>query len=497
MPLLDLPKELLDNIAVQALRPDSFESLLLSCKAIYASCKEHIPRYNALLKWRRMTLDGDTQPSNNGVSAVTEILLAIVEDPEIADFIEVLDLRKAQMWKSQRTTPVDKIDALRKLVRSSPYLSIAGQDPHDWVKMLDLDVGHILDECSVVCHQTTLLLTLLPKLKDLTLPEHWGRVSDEEGCLAVLNAVVRNARDALSPEDMQKFEADSSDVALLSTLREKPLSSLEQLRPYEEVEYDPASRGGLVDVAPFMILPNIKHLHVSNLIGVSDGYTGIPFEWPYDTAESGLQGAFSNLESIHLEGCVVDHNGITELVSHTPRLQSLRYSHHTKWHGCAHDWDAGAFVNALAKYAGQTLRSLSLNLDVLYGDTESAISTLHNFEVLENFEADVWTFFCTSEDQEMNRTKSLAELLPNSIRSVKLVFNEPNDNRDFEDLEVFKSLCGPRSAYGAYSDLQQLAICAVETSQLPLFELQNLADGLEWSYKEVPREGVVGKMPRA
>ena len=418
MPLLGLPPELLDHIITLTFRHGGFKSVVQACKTTYYIGKPLIPRYNQLTRsWGATCVN-----SRDSLPGPLDVIRAILVDPDIAWFIESLDLRNSAFPAAREETDKlgdDEMRALRDVMEQCPYLIPAGQNIGDWISNMGLDPledneGDSRDNVEVLIYRTTFLLSLLPSLEELTLPDKWVYFQDtQSSCGEVIKAII----------DMVRHSGSSDDL---------PLGKLERLHPFEHIEYDPHPRSGLGIVAPFMALPNLKALEVSNLIAVDDGHTGIPFEWPYPEFES-------NVLSVILDGCCVDAGGIAELLKHTPQIKSLTYSHHTKWHGCQHDWDAGAFVDAIAEQCGETLTELSVTTGDLFGDVETGIVSLKNFKSLQKATLDV-SVFCAPpldsgkrlgtrgpapkpEDWTIQDIPHLSGILPGSMKYVQLIAN--------------------------------------------------------------------------
>jgi hypothetical protein len=89
----------------------------------------------------------------------------------------------------------------------------------------------------------------------------------------------------------------------------------------------------------------------------------------------------------------MDEEGLSTLLSHTPLLEVFRYSHETKWHGCLHDWDAGAFIEALGTHCGSSLTDLAITVDSMYGVVIHGAESFRAFPKLRNLEVDLGIFY--------------------------------------------------------------------------------------------------------
>jgi hypothetical protein len=374
MGLLQLPGELLDEIITFTL-PHGFENFVLSCKAIYARGESKIDRYNRLQSRRRFA----SQPTHDRGKAL-QLLYEISCDPLLADFIDVLCLRNTrrdgnQSDASQLTDEFrmedETMDRIKEIVTRSEWLEHAGVDVEGWWERI-MNEDETADEedseeelpCTVVS-----LLSQLPGLKALQLPESWKMIQvahprDEEDkqLVYVLDALIKHSHE--------------------SGERRCPLKELETILPFMPAGYE--ARAGLQCVEPFLSLRSIKELLGVSLIAVEDGYTGIPFHWRSEL--------HSPLRRIELASCCVDSDGLSSFIAHTPQLEVFKYSHETKWHGCEHDWNPGAVVEALGRHCGSHITELALTIDELYGDIINGASTFLAFTNLKSLEVDVLVF---------------------------------------------------------------------------------------------------------
>ena len=443
MSLLGLPTELLDYIVELTLangRCGGFQGIVRSCKTLYKVGESHAPRYKELCQWQNLRIG--TSPNTTWPS----VLQAVITEPILGAYVETLNLTECDSQCEWSEEMVDLLmgndrEKFRQLLINSPWLALAGVNVEDWETIMLMNGP---DSSVDGIYRTVFLLTLLPQLKTLTLPSRWSLVTKEgEDCMKVLNVLLENAHNPSSRPSL-------------------PLGHLERLFSVEPIEYDTYPRGGFAVVEPFMIMPSLKELWVSNLIAVDDGHTGIPFAW---TSPNHL----SNLQRVHLQGCCVDAGGIDELLSRMPSLQSLRHSHATKYHGCEHDWNAGAFVAAVAENSSETLVEFALTLNLLPGDIEQGITSLKAFKSLRKIEID-WNYFAAPPvDSDMSngmgadahswtlaQMPSLLDILPAGIEHVSLVCNKQIDNVEPLRSLFRDAICLPQSA--AFSALQSVQI---------------------------------------
>ncbi|KAK5739268.1 hypothetical protein LTR17_005374 [Elasticomyces elasticus] len=423
MLLLELPVELLDTI-IELTLPDGLESFALSCKTVYGVGKDHV-RTHTLYKrlWRSFRYDnrGNT---DHGFHTPIELLVSIYEDPLIASYIQIADFWQKEFSPediAQRKKQVlgddTNLAAIVGLLDQSHHLRQANQDPEQWLTDMRYveGEGDRLPDAYRGDHYSTntatvLLLTLLPHLRELILPNEW--------------------------QDLPEFNAPPGDrlwsvldvITCEASLRPSSnasLSRLETILPYTHISYD-NDRNGLMDLAPFLPIKSVERMHIANAIAVDDWYTGIPFTWRNT-------GQTSNLRILELAGCCIDSDGITELVKHTPLLTTLKYSHGVKWHGCQYDWDAGNFVRAIEEHCGSTLETLAVTIDSLQGMVETGVDSMQGFQRLHSVELDILVFAGPPPESELHQgiidngykydvseIPCLADILPRTIKQVRL-----------------------------------------------------------------------------
>jgi len=95
------------------------------------------------------------------------------------------------------------------------------------------------------------------------------------------------------------------------------------------------------------------------------------------------------LTNVELSGACIDATQIAAFVRHTQKLKSFKFSYEVKWHGCGHNWDAGAFVAILEQHLGQTLETLSLSIVTCFGSTGTGVQSMKGFRFLKDLEFDV------------------------------------------------------------------------------------------------------------
>ena len=417
MSFLNLPLEIIDVILELSV-PFGIEGLSLVSKAIHGRASLHIERHNALKRqWRRAN---NFRPGR--VDDTLGILDAIAKDPLVAEYIEVLDLWDTRSLSDEEEEFLDfrsdagALERVKALVTSADFLVEAGIDTEAWWnRMMEEEATRTDEDNTEVSCTIITLLGLLPNLQSIRLDPGWQNFAPaQESYLlpfAGLQSIVNRASQS-----------------------GRPLSQVRTILPYMHPGYE--EKAALQSVQPFLELESISELYLVSAVAVDDGYTGYPFKWRTPTLAP-------QLTRIELVASCMDADGISELIRHTPNLSVFKYAHETKWHGCQHDWNAGAFVEAIARYCGKTIKELAITIDELYGDVINGVSSLLAFPNLEYLEVDVTVFrgppvesgqrlgqFGTMPEGATAWTENdipcVGSMLPDSIREAQINTDFPN-----------------------------------------------------------------------
>ena len=370
MELLDLPLEILDEI-IELTLPNGIEAFALCCKSVHARAASQILRHNSLKKrWKCTTV------SNGRRGMVHSLLYEICRDALAGQYVESLSLcdLSRNLYGREYGSPLthEALHSIRERIMDSEYFEKAGVDADEWwEEMLKENAGVNEDQDAGdegALYTTVSLLFELPNLKTLRLPGGWysrsrqwdEKKQEEKRLLLVLDAMVKCSND--------------------SNVGGKALGKLEFILPSMEGGYE--ERAPLQCLEPLMILKSLKELYAVSCLAVDDRYTGLPFHWRMPEMSSAL----TRLELRH--SCM-DEDGISILLAHTPCLSILRYSQQAKWHGCLHDWNAGAFVETIARHCGGTITDLAITLDEFYGDMINGASSFCSFLNLQRLEIDL------------------------------------------------------------------------------------------------------------
>jgi hypothetical protein len=308
------------------------------------------------------------------------------------------------------------------MVIECPFLEEADIDGSWWWD-LHLSPENSLSDAKTERPMATLitLFLFLPNLKELGLPRWWSIGEWELWDDPSLRNQVKWMPFALLTKMIQLARKPE-----LSSLEPKPgyrpLGKLETITPYASEGYD--SRVALQQLEPLLALPNLENVYSISGMACFDDYTGPPFHWHTSHLKYNLSG-FISLRRLEIAYGCCDAEGISAIVSNTPRLEVFKYSHQVKWHGCEMDWQAGLFVSALSREVGKTLKQLVIRAESAcecYGKPSFA-----SFQKLEELEIDD-VVLCGREDGEHGledgEQGKLRDLLPRSIKKVLLNLGE-------------------------------------------------------------------------
>ncbi|KAF1357568.1 hypothetical protein EJ07DRAFT_167488 [Lizonia empirigonia] len=413
MRLLDLPPEIIDYILDFA-GPAGLEGFVLTCKSVYERAKTQIQDHNTLRRRWKNTNNQGTMRRGDTLS----VLYEIAKNPIIAEYIENLSLwdrRPDEEINSHNTTSnfrdnAESMQQIKSLLRDAEYFRNIDLEKW-WDETVEEDQATDVERVDKL-YATVALLTLLPNLKTLQLPDRWHEVRSDEAAEALVPSV----------ESLVSMSNDNTHKR-----RWQALQSLETIMPFTEEGYD--VRVGLQCLQPFMALKSIRNLYAVSCVAIDDDWGGIPFHWRYASK--------SPLTRMEFASCCMDSHGLDALLSHTPAVTIFRYSHQTKWDGLEYDWNPGEFLQTLAARLGPQLTELAITVDELHGEVVNGLSSFYSFPKLRKLEVDVIPF-CgppLESGQRLGReayvpegaeawTHSdipcLGDMLPDSIREVHL-----------------------------------------------------------------------------
>ncbi|CAN9201399.1 unnamed protein product [Alternaria alternata] len=367
MGLLDLPPEILDLI-IDRTAPGGLESFVLSCKTVYGRAANQVRQHNAL----RRTWSHTTNRTRTRRGDTLSIIHDIARDPIIAEYIETLSLwdrRADDEMPDDIDVPSFREDeqamqSIKDLLRHAEYYADADEDDW-WSRILEEDRAGDQSNMDKL-YATVALLSLLPNLKTLQLPDRWHEVREGESA----EALVPNVQSLVAMSNRNENRA-------------KPLARLETILPFVEEGYD--VRVGLQCIAPFMALKSIRNVYAVSCVAVDEDWGGVPFTWMNPLTKSPLT-------RVEFAYCCMDATGLSAFLENTPALEVFKYSHQTKWDGLEHDWNAGEMLEALANYNSDTIVELAITIDELHGEVVNGLSSFLRFTKLKKLEVDVECF---------------------------------------------------------------------------------------------------------
>lgn len=423
MALSRLPAELLETIITHGV-PEGFESLAVTCRRLYALCQPYIQRHNPLRsKFDHFTYDDEFKDSWSSIGTAFDLIARIAAEPLVARYVRDVDLRNDSLFMRGRPPELDQDlhygQAVFTLFTNSSYLKQAGLD---WLEYY-VEVEKDLQAARYSQHATAFLLTLLPNVKNLSLPKRW------KPCLAtdkLIGAVVCKAKQPHLPDE-------SPSRAQVTSLG--PWASL-------------ASEKGckLACASPFLALPRIRSFFGRSCVAIGgSGHTSMASKNPYS-------GFATTLETVRFVNCCIDEFSIADFLQNTPRLKTLTYRHATKRNRGHQDWDLCKFVTAVEREVGSHLEELSVCIHKLCGSIFPGRISMRGFQRLRKLELPLETARCNitaaaaclaatppnqspvvghglTDRQELEEVQSLiSDLVPASVSQLSLVSSGMHDD---------------------------------------------------------------------
>ena len=431
--LLSLPLELLGQIVEETI-PVDFEATALSCRTLFAASAPFRAQYTTRRKrFRNFTfsrkvdteLEGgeesdsgehwDEMTQETGIRIMTtrKLLEEVALDHSVAQYIQSIDLRghgdEEEDEEILTSLEAEVPETLKNLVLASPFVEAFAGDPDDWIGEIRWS-GIYAD---------VFLLTLLSQVRKLALHPRWDELDPFNNTSAhkhlwpVLELITHRAN------HFKEFPG-------------APLSMLSVLQPSRDIGYD--ERSPLTPFVPFLAINSLSEASLGSCIFKDDGYTGIPFD--------PLVECYSiNLRKLILESCVAGPEELSQLLSRIPNLEVFEFSHETKWHGCGHNWNSGAFLDTVQNICAKTLKKLSVTILTHWGNKGATLVDMTRFQKLAVLELDVdmlcsHPYHPSMRDLEWDEFESvgspawpkLIEMLPASIEKFNLYLNTFSDD---------------------------------------------------------------------
>ncbi|KAI1088115.1 F-box domain protein [Rostrohypoxylon terebratum] len=371
----NLPNELILEIIQEAL-PESFENLALTCKTIYQLCTPFIENHNRLRhRFRTFTyLDDPPDSSPLSIRTAFEIIKRIAVEPMTAFYIEHVTLvDDSLMWSLRGKPPqvlpdVDRGGPIVELFTNSTYLKEAGLDWKEYYCSIGEDLGRPgLHRYSQ--RAAAFLLTLLPNLKTLSLPQLWNPCEKTEKLLGV---IVRRARRSSCSWDK------STSLARVTKFN----TSLDVGNPI-----------GLDQLAlPFLALPQVREFNAASSIDIIDSSVVLAYEDLY----SGCRDTLKTVSFTNFFSCLP---AFAYFLGRVPHFRKLAYSHSPKINDNK-EWNISYLVTAVEHEAGDYLEELSISVNEVQVPIAPGKVSMHGFKNLKKLELPLEVAMCNITDAE-------------------------------------------------------------------------------------------------
>lgn len=406
MALTSLPVELLDKIIPWVI-PEGFESIALSCRRIHALCTPFIQRHNTLrshfhnFNYYEKMID----PSFT-IRTAFDLITRIAVEPVVARYVRHADFKVDSVFMRGRPRESNPDyhcgDAVVKFFADSPDLEQAGLDWQKYYAEIDED----LHAASYSQHAAAFLLTLLPNVETLILPQRWEPLPAPD---KLIDAVVRKAK--------QSHHLPFDTPSLAQTTRFGPSISLGSQQRFD-----------LAWASPFLALPHIRSFHGPRCVAMN----GVGHRSIYASKDPHWDDFGGTLEAVHFVSCCIDELGIADFLRHTTSLRTLCYSHSTKGTRGRHDgdWDICKFVTAIEREAGSHLEELSVSICELRGSLAPGRASMRAFQWLRKLEFPLEIATCNITAA----AASPAAAMPDeslAIRDGSTSYHEPDDDELF------------------------------------------------------------------
>jgi hypothetical protein len=382
---LQLPNELLDNVIIHTI-PESFESVALTCKRIYARGKVFIKRYHEL----RVGFQDFEYNKSGGQSIISasDLLLLIAAEPVVARYIRSATFETDSQflfYQTRRSVPsIQEGGAVIELFADSTYLKQANLDWKEYYATFEAEVR----ERRYSQHGAAFLLTLLPNIEKITIPAHW---KPNDATEKLLDVIV----------DRAKAKQSTSSLAIATRFK---------------IVFPPrpGTRDDLRWASPFLALPHMRYFYGLGCSALEDIPRSLAFRNSHFIAKT--------LQTVDFSACYIDEVGITDFLKHTPCLTTLKYSHCMKYQSPVQDWDICTFVNAIEREAGSRLVQLAIT--ILRGSVVPGKASIRGCQRLKTLQIPLELVMCNivaAASQPTNRAEPFVDLIPTSVVGLSLV----------------------------------------------------------------------------
>ncbi|OAQ62803.1 F-box domain-containing protein [Pochonia chlamydosporia 170] len=366
MGILTLPPELLE-IILNLSRPYNFENLALTCKQIYHAALHMIAHHNNLRKkYRRFKFGSETAES------IPELLGEIAADPIIASYIVHPNFGEPRCPDTQRlshTFPKGISDTLAPLVKQSRHLAALNNDPDSTATWLKNIAQHTDEDERPFDGPITFLLSLLPNVESLILPEIRHECLDTGGEEGEFN---RSVHDLLHLLVTRANDAKLDD---------QPLQKLHTILPTPNILEQ--SGVNMEIILPFLALNSLREVY--HECGV--------YEPSHDDCTH-YPTLGKQVEVMKLKDYVITSGGAAVLFKNMQRLRVLELEYSMK-DEIGYGWEINNFIWCMRKHIAGNLERLVLSAGQVWPDSALMECSMRAFKVLTHLELDT-VFFVNS-----------------------------------------------------------------------------------------------------
>ncbi|KAK8091464.1 hypothetical protein PG997_001825 [Apiospora hydei] len=383
--LVDLPPELLLQIISETL-PEGFESLALSCKAVYQLCTPFIKQHNLRrAQFRKFQYspfpDSGQDPLRTPIYHAYDLIERIAREPIVARYIQHADLgrdsRNLIHPPGRIQSGIDRNGPVAALFANSPCLKQAGLDWREYHKHIadDYNKVHLLGRYSQ--HAAAFVLTLLPNAQYLKLPQLWVPTDLSH---KLVNTVVERARQSLG------FDS----------------------RTYLSSAIPPE----VLRLSPFLALPELRSYNGPNPQAVSKTPGGVSHkQLPLG----------EKLESARIWSKPHEEVDLAAFLCSTGRLKTLTY--HTGGVYYAH-WDICRFLRLIEGEAETRLEGLAICLATAGHAIVPGHMSMRGFQCLRELQLPVELFACMISYIATRINKTLEDLSYGDMESLEVKLSD-------------------------------------------------------------------------
>nr|POF22268.1 hypothetical protein CFP56_36353 [Quercus suber] len=375
--LLSLPDELLDFVVVLSI-PEGFESLALTSQRLLALCKPYINHHNELdRRYRRFSYGLFDQTYPFPITTAFHLITRIIVKPIVARYIRYANFHFDSQGFFEEGYEYDlgvedgHIGRLNAFLSHSSVLKASGLIAGDLFHMIQEDV---IQYRRYSQHSAALLLTMLPNIESLSLPQSWKPDAASE---TLLHAVTINNA-ALTSSSIDYYARLRNLKAFTSSTNQSELAQFE-----------------MAWAVPFLRSPRI-----ASVIGYSFVDTTSIMSTPTPAALP--IGIAANLKTVQLRSSCLTSDSLRGLLTSAPNLSSFCYQHAGK-RGMTPDWSVSQFLNVIAHHAGDHLVKLSLRQGPhVYIEPALELSFRDRFPMLKALELPIGMIDCHSAEPEVS-----------------------------------------------------------------------------------------------